>query len=59
MKEEERPSDGGGGGYSTPFNKAAPAPTLTTLTQSDHEIIRTFLSSVPVGWLDLFGVFRV
>ena len=27
-----------------------PTPTLTTLTQSDHDIIRTFLSSVPAGF---------
>ncbi|XP_023328184.1 uncharacterized protein LOC111701225 [Eurytemora carolleeae] len=27
-----------------------PTPTLTTLTQSDHDIIRTFLSSVPLGF---------
>jgi len=33
-----------------PNYRANPAPTLTTLTQSDHDIIRTFLSSVPAGF---------
>jgi len=33
-----------------PINSSQTAPTLTTLTQSDHEIIRTFLSNVPAGF---------
>ena len=42
MKEQDRQD------YSN--YRMNPTPTLTTLTQSDHDIIRTFLSSVPAGF---------
>ena len=55
MKEQERQESLNPRSNLTPTleisnHRLNPTPTLTTLTQSDHDIIRTFLSSVPLGF---------